>query len=153
MDALVVVGSKIPAMSSEAIANVRNLESALLQMPQSLCQTIHTIHGGVYSRTVTVPENCFMTGALIKIPTTLIVNGHITVYLDGECIELKGYNILPASAGRKQAFFAHTATHITMVFQSDATTVAEAEAQFTDECDLLLSNTKHGTNSITITGE
>ena len=153
MSSLVAQGNRIPAMSSGAIASVRKLEAALLQAPQAEVKTLHVIHGGMYSRTIKIPRNGLLTGALIKIQTTLIVNGHVTVYLDGDAVELIGYNVLPASAGRKQAFFAHDETDLTMIFPTSAKSVQEAEAEFTDETDLLVSRQDEGSNTIIITGE
>ena len=153
MNELQATASTIPAMSSAAIENVRRLECAVLQSTQVEVKTLHVIHGGMYSRTIKMPQNALMTGALIKIPTTLIINGHVTVYLDGEARDFVGYNVLPASAGRKQAFFAHQETDLTMIFPTNAKTVKEAEAEFTDEIDLLVSRMDDDSNFIIITGE
>ena len=56
---------------------------------------------------------------------------------------LEGYNVVPASAGRIQAYVTFTETAITMLFPSKAETKEEAEAEFTDEAaDLLSRRTK-----------
>lgn len=143
----------IKAMESEAIERVRILESELLCRPQAPIHTEHVLHGGLYSRTVLIPAGACITGAHIKVPTLLIISGHVTVAIGSAAHEFTGYNVLPASAGRKQAFFAHTDTQLTMVFTTKATTVAQAEDEFTDEAHLLLSRQQPGLDSITITGE
>jgi hypothetical protein len=127
----------IPAMSPEAIDKVRQIEKAAMEYPQCDLPISHTIHSGVYTRTVTIPEGVMITGALIKIPTTLVVHGDVVVFLGEEIIELNGYNVLTASAGRKQAFMAKTETHLTMLFATDSLTVDEAEREFTDEYERL----------------
>ena len=143
----------IPAMSPEAIDKVRRLEAVVLVMPQTSIVTDHVIHGGMYSRTVMIPAGTVITGALIKIPTLLIVQGDATVYIGDEPMVLSGYNVVPAAAGRKQAFVAHTDTWLTMIFPSDAKDVGLAEEQFTDENYLLASHRDTEINNITITGE
>lgn len=138
-------------MSADAIARVRAMEAEAALLPQVDIHTRNLLHAGLYARTIRLPAGAALTGALIKIATVVIVSGHVSIYVDGEVIELAGYHVLPASAGRKQAFLAHADTDITMLFPSRAATVEAAEAEFTDEADRLLSRS-HGSTSL-ITGE
>lgn len=130
----------IPAMSDQAIGIVRCLERAATEFPQVHIETTHAFHAGLYARTVKIPAGVIITGALIKIPTLLIISGEVVMYLDGSPKKLHGYNVFAASAHRKQAFVAITDTHLTMLFPTTATTVEEAEAEFTDEVSLLMTN-------------
>lgn len=131
---------QLPAMADDALEKVRRLESELRALPQFPIQTRHTLHAGMYARTVTIPAGVYITGALIKIATLLIVSGNCTVFTGGaDTLDFDGYHVVPASAGRKQVFLAHTDTHLTMLFPTTAKTVEAAEAQFTDEAHLLLS--------------
>lgn len=142
---------RFPAMSDEAVGKVRELEERALTAPQVEVETWHVLHAGMYARTIRIPAGVVLTGALIKRATLLVFHGHASVFIgDGE-IELAGHHVIPASAGRKQAFIAHAVTDLTMLFPTTAATVEEAEAEFTDEADRLLS--RHGVNHITITGE
>lgn len=143
----------IPAMSERAIGNVRQLETAARALQQVSIVTEHVIHGGMYARTVMVPAGTMITGALVKIPTMLIVHGDCVVYIGSGPMELTGYNVLPASAGRKQAFVARTDTWLTMIFPTSAAGVEVAEHQFTDEVELLSSHRDAEINRIIITGE
>lgn len=144
----------IPAMSEAAIAKVYALEDRILEMPQNMIVAEHLIHGGVYARTGMIPAGDVATGALVKIPTMIIVQGDVDVFIgDDEPLRLKGYNVVPAGAGRKQAFVAHTDTYVTMLFATDAKTVDEAERAFTDEVERLMSNSDPALNRTTITGE
>ncbi len=138
----------IPAMSESAIDLVRQLETEVLKAPQIDMPTQHVLHAGVYARTICLPADGVLTGALIKIATTLIVSGDTTVFTDDGLVRLTGYNVLLASAGRKQAFVAHADTHITMLFATRARTVQEAEEEFTDEHQLLMS--RHCPNEVRI---
>lgn len=143
----------LPAMTPTALDVVRRAEKFSKSCTQLPLSTHHVIHGGMYSRTINIPKNSFITGALIKRATLLIVNGDCSVFTGGDQpLCLKGYNVLPASAGRKQAFFAHKDTVITMLFPTQSKTVAEAEEEFTDETDLLVSRMSNS-DIILITGE
>ena len=148
----VTTAPKIAPMSPAALDQVRAIESRVLKIPQVPIVTHHVFHAGIYSRTILLPAGCVLTGALIKIATLVIVNGDVSVLVgEGKEIRLRGYNVLPASAGRKQAFIAHSETSFTMQFATQAKTVEEAEREFTDEADRLLS--RHGENVVTFTGE
>lgn len=131
--------SSLAAMSPESVDKVRRLETEILALPQTDPETEHLFHAGLYARTVHIPAGAVMTGALIKIATVLIVSGRVTVFTEGEPLQIDGYRVLAGAAGRKQAFMAHDDTWLTMLFATDVSDVAEAEAQFTDEAGLLLS--------------
>ena len=126
-------------MTSDSIAKVRALEDAILQMPQVDLVHTQTLHGLVYTRTVMIPRGVIITGALIKIETTLIVCGNCTVYIGERTINVKGYHVLKASAGRKQVFVAHEDTYLTMIFATSAETFEAAEEEFTDESKRLMT--------------
>lgn len=154
MSSVQIADSGIPAMSARAIDKVRELTEIVKAAPQYALETNHIIHGGMYSRTITMPAGHVLTGSLVKVNTLLIINGHVTAYLgDIGSAEFNGYGVVPASAGRKQAFISHTDTDITMVFATEATSVEEAEAELTDEADMLVSRSDTGSNKVLITGE
>jgi len=94
-----------------------------------------------------------IAGAFIQVPTTLVVSGNVTVYANDQAYEIDGYQVLVASAGRKQVFVAHTDTNMTMTFATDAKTVEDAENEFTSEPDLLASRRHENLNTTIITGE
>ena len=135
----------IAPMSAAAIARVRRLESLASSLPQVAIDTDHVFHAGVYARTIKVPAGVMITGVLIKIPTLLIVQGDAIVHVEGWPLELHGYNVLPASAGRKQAFVALTDTHLTMIFATEAPDIDAAEREFTDELDKLMTRREAAT--------
>lgn len=145
--------SRVPAMSSEAIAKVRQLETVISALPQTPISTHHILHGGIYARTVMIPAGMVITGALIKVPTTLVICGDCTVHIGDESVRVQGYNVFAASAGRKQAFIAHTDLFLTMSFATAAQTVEDAEDEFTDEAHLLISRSPAAENHVLITGE
>lgn len=148
---LIATRPVIPAMGAEAIRAVRALEERLLALPQVPIATRHVLHAGMYARTICVPAGVLATGVFIRIPTLLIVSGHATLFIGDDDVELKGYAVVPASAGRKQAVYAHADTLLTMLFPTQATSVEEAEQEFTDEPERLGS--RHAANHVTATGE
>lgn len=147
------VSNKIPAMTSESLDKVREFESRLLEMPQSSIATHHVLHAGMYARTIRIPANGVLTGVEIKVATMLVFNGHASVFVGDRSVEVCGYQVIPASAGRKQAIFARTDTDLTMLFPTSAETVEEAEEQFTHEANRLISRHCDAINEVVITGE
>jgi hypothetical protein len=129
--------SALPATPPSGLALVRRAEATLLQRPQVDLTTDHLFHAGVYCRTICLPKGAQMTGALIKIATTLIVSGDAEIFTGEGWVRYSGYCVLPASAGRKQAFRTLAETHLTMIFPTDAKTIEAVEAEFTDEGSLL----------------
>lgn len=129
----------LPAMSAAAVAAVRDFESAMLRLPQVDIATEHSFHAGMYARTIMIPAGVALTGAEIKLPTLLIICGDVLVYGDGGPTRMTGYHVTLGQAGRKQAFFAMSDTHLTMIFPTTATTADAAEREFTDEYEKLIS--------------
>lgn len=127
-------------MTTEAIEKVREFEKMVEHIPSIDIETTHDFHAGMYARTVLVPANSIITGVLIKCATLVIIQGDVTVFIGGESRYLTGYNIISASPNRKQVFRTYTDTYITMVFPSNATSIDEAEHEFTDEVDKLITN-------------
>lgn len=144
---------RIARNSELELEQIRDIQGALLSMPQVEIPTHHVLHGGMYARTIRIPAGIAIAGAFVQVPTVLIVAGHVSVLANGKTIEIDGYQVIPASAGRKQAFVAHTDTEMTMIFATTAKTVREAEAEFTSEPELLASRQDCATNITIITGE
>lgn len=153
MNELALVNTAIPAMSNEAVAKVAKLEEWALTKDQIHIPIEHTIHGGMYARTLMLPAGIMITGALIKVPTVLIIAGDAIMYTQDGPVEIAEYAVLPASAHRKQAFYAIEDTYMTMLFPTKAKTVEDAEREFTDEIDALTSTKDEASNIINITGE
>ena len=132
--------SILSSMSNDKIDLVRSIEIEAIKYPQAALETSHTFHAGVYARTIFLPAGMMITGALIKIPTTVITSGNLLAYTDDGVVELHGYMVMKAEANRKQVFVAKSDSFITMFFATSAATVEEAEREFTDEYSLLLTS-------------
>ncbi len=127
-----------------ASAAVRQVASASLAGHRQVVLPVrHFIHAGAYVRTIEIPPRGLITNVPIKIPTVVIVSGTVIVSVSDRLQDvegwslLEGYNVLEASAPRQQVFFSPTGAHMTMFFGTQAGTVEEAEAEFTDEVHML----------------
>lgn len=140
-------------MSAGQIANVAAFEQQVLACPQVAIHTHHVLHAGMYARTILLPPDVYLTGALVKVPTLLLVSGDCLVWRGADTMHITGSVVLPASADRKQAFRTYQETTVTMVFPTNATTVEQAEEAFTDDTDMLASRRDPELNTIVITGE
>lgn len=127
----------IPPMTKAQIDKVKILEAIAIKYPQFNIPVEHFLHGGMYVRTVKIPKGIVITGVLIQIETTLVINGHAMIHTGDAWIEREGYNVLPAASGRKQIFVALSDVNLTMFFPTTAENVKDAEEQFTTEADLL----------------
>ena len=150
MPNVISLDGRIPAMTDDQIYKVKRLSDRLKEERQIDLYTYHTLHGGMYARTIHLDAGSVIAGALIKVPTTLIINGDCTVYIGDDAVRIAGYEVIACSANRKQAFVIHASTMMTMMFRTDARTVEEAESEFTDEADQLLSRSESAMNNIII---
>lgn len=143
----------VPPMTPAQVMQVRLIEDmARIVNPDDTLRTHHAFHAGMYARTIRIPAGEFITGALVRIPTLLIVDGDAIIWLGDHGRRIAGHHVLLAAAGRKQAFRAFSDTHLTMVFATGAKTVDEAEREFTDEFALLLSRRAGAANEIAEAG-
>ena len=144
--------ASIPAMSDAVIERVRALEEwHLSTFKQPDIDTSHVFHAGIYARTIILKAGLQMTGCLIRIPTLLMIGGDCYVTLGDDVRRVAGNAVIQCSAMRKSAFLAIADTMITMSFATKATTVEEAEAEFTNEAERLMSR-KPGARNV-VTGE
>jgi len=133
-----------PTFSSPVELATRLQKQMLKLYPQVELPTVHCLHAGMYHRTIKIPAGTMVIGALIKIPTTLMMQGNMSVFIGDDWVTFTGFHVIPAEAGRKQIVLAHEDTIVTMAFPTRASTVAEAEAEFTDEAHLLQSAGRAG---------
>lgn len=150
MTAVAELAPTLPAMSTDALDKVRRLGDRMLQEPQLDIKTTHALHARMYARTVHMPKHAMLAGVVITIPTLVIVSGHVSAFIGDRWTNLVGYHVIPAQAGRKQVFVSQEATDITMLFPTNATTVEDAENEFTNEPDMLMSRHQPGQERLII---
>lgn len=140
----------LSAPAPEMLEKIFELETLSLEHCEQVeIPTEHLIHAGMYARTITMPKGIVLTGALMKLATVLIVTGNAAVLAGEDWIELRGYNVIPASAGRKQVFLSRSPVIITMLFPTQAGTVEEAEAEITDQAEQLMSRWQDANTVVT----
>lgn len=100
------------------------------------------LHAGIYSRTIFIPKDTVAVGVTIRVDTQLVISGHVLMNDGTHVVEIDGYRALECKAGRAQVARTLEDTYMTMSFATDAKTVEEAENEFTDEPDQLLTRTK-----------
>ena len=120
------------------ISMANKIEELILKHEQVNAVVYHTVHSGVYTRSLRVNKGTVIAGALIKIPTTVIVSGKCNVLVGDETYAIDGYEVITASANRKQVFVAIEDTVITMIFKTEHKDIESIEKQFTDEYDKLM---------------
>lgn len=152
MTSLTLPFPALPPTAPDVLEKLFKVQEKLLDIEHVPIKTDHVIHAGMYSRTITVPPGVLLIGALIKLATVVITVGSAWVLVGQDWAEVDGYQVLPGSANRKQMVVSRGPLIVTMIFPTSAKTVEEAEAEFTDETDLLLSR-KQDLNSVIITGE
>ena len=140
-------------MIDSELQAARVAESMVLKMPQIACRTWHVLHGGIYSRTVVLEAGDTIVGAEILVPTTLFISGNLKIKTGGNVIDVYGTQVLAAGKGRKQVMHAVERTTLTMSFVTSAKTIEEAEDEFTNESEKLMSRLPESNNYINITGE
>ena len=144
---LALIDRALPPTTPEIIEKIALVEARIKPHESTLKVTMeHSLHAGMYARTCRLAPWMVITSVLIKIPTLLIVNGDCVVLAGDKWHEIMGYNVIPASAGRKQIYVTREETEITMVFPSNAKTVEEAEREFTDEYENLLTTRQKEVN-------
>ena len=137
-----------PAM----LAQLAAVDRLILSCPQVELATEHLIHGGMYARTIRLAPETKMMGSLIRRATILIVQGDCSILIGNERVELKGYNVIPGCAGRKQLFWTHGPVEMTMIYPTSVQTVEEAEDEIFAEADQLMSRKDGSRDLVTITG-
>lgn len=129
----------LPPCTEEDFKKLKAIEDQLVALPQVEIETKHHLHAGVYSRTIKIPAGVAVGGVTMKRTTQLIISGHVRLTFGSQAVELKGYHVLDGAPGRRQIAYALEDTYCTMLFATDAQTVEEAENEFTDEANKLLT--------------
>lgn len=112
---------------------VNALEAKMLAMPQLDAQTQHHLSGKVYARTILIPADGILTGAVHKKDHINIVCGDVTFVNEDGQTRLTGYHVLPTKAGSKRMAVAHADTYWTTLLETDCTDLADIEADAVED--------------------
>ena len=159
MSELAYSGYTLPAAPSQVMEWLKDIERRVREREDGLADALrfrprmeHVLHAGMYARTCRLDAGMMIVSVLIKIPTVLTVHGAAWVFAGERWHKVEGYQCMPAAAGRKQIYVTAAPTEITMVFATTARTVEEAEAEFTDEAEELLSRRQDNGDVVVVTG-
>lgn len=154
MSEVVPLFPKLPKSSVHSIEKVDELAGAIAsELPAYAFITEHVLHGGMYTRSLRLPPGIVAAAVLVKPPTMLITVGSLEVWSNDEVLRVTGYNVIPGSAGRKIAFATYSEVAMSMVFPCRATTVEQAQQEFTEEHERLVPLSLPDRHIILITGE
>lgn len=131
-------------VTNESLNCINGMVQFMLQnLPQADIEIKHDLCGNLYSRYCFIPKDVVVVGALLKVPTLLIVNGDCVIF-DGEKTQrVTGYKMLQGQAYRQSAFRALEDTSLTMLAVVEGcSTVEEAEKFITDQSALLTNHRK-----------
>lgn len=139
-------------MCDEEIGLALRAESVVGSLEQVVVETSHTLHAGIYTRTVVLKKHEVIVGALIKIPTTLLISGCLELTLGSKIMRIDGVEVFAAEANRKQVMYALEDTVVSMSFVTKSKTIEECEVEFTDDYARLASRSEIAINNMNITG-
>lgn len=105
------------------------VEDKLLLLPYTEYKMHHSFHDGVYLRSLYAPKNTLMTSYIYRKPHQCLISSGVVSYRSEV---LRGKITTPvifkADAGDKRIIFFHTDSIWTTIIKTDATNVADAEA-------------------------
>ena len=150
---MLTVDHSLPPTSGHALARVHAIEERMRACSAKAPETHveHVLHAGMYARTIRCKGGQAFASVTIRPGTILIVNGWASITNGDYVLEIKGYKVIPASAGRKAIWLIREDTEITAIFPTEARTIAAAEAEFTTEPEKLSELTEN--DLVVITGE
>lgn len=131
--------SELPVSDSATEQNIERIKEALNHFEPAEIKTEHFLHGGLYVRTCYHPKGSVLLGALIRVPTVLIVDGSVDIRSGEAVVEVRGHAVLRGVPGRRALVVTYEDSKATMVFRTDAKTVEEAEEEMTAEYEQLLT--------------
>lgn len=142
---LAAFGYALAPSSEEALGVLMEMRGAIDRMAETSPAEFPTedlLHAGCYVRTCFCPAGTVLAGAIIKVPTVVVVHGVCDVTNGTSILRVDGFAVLKGALDRATVWRAHTDTYLTMVYASKAKTCGEAEEEFTDEFENRLTRRK-----------
>lgn len=141
-ESLPAFGCALPPSTPDDMALLMSMRDRIDEMAAvapCVFPTEQMLHAGCYVRTCICPAGSILAGAVIKVPTVVVVHGVCSVTTGYKTLHIDGFAVLKGAAGRATVWRATTETTITMVFASEATSCEAAEEEFTDEFQKLFT--------------
>lgn len=128
------------AVTNDSLNCINSIVAYMLENTQQVQIKIdQDLLGSFYARHCLVPKDVVIVGALLKVPTVVIIDGDCIVYDGQKTKRITGYKILAGQAYRQSVFRAIEPTHITMIAMVKSSNVDDVQKEITDQ-HLLLTN-------------
>lgn len=119
----VQVAARLPVRDA-----IRRLEQEILECVQAEMPVEHFFATGLYARSLSIPKNCVLTGAIHKHEhINILAKGDITVVTDDGPVRVKAPCVMVSKPGTKRAGFAHEDCVWVTVHACEAKDVETAE--------------------------
>jgi len=128
---------------------VDEYEELLGQLPQIDLNTVHSLSGEVYSRTIFIPAGVSLVGATHSKDHINIMWGDISVTTDTGMKRLTGYNVFATKAGMRRVGYAHSDTYWTSVIHTKETEIEKIEEDITPDSHKLQTRRAGITSKVT----
>lgn len=125
---IAVLDAMMAPVSHPKLADICQLQAAMLQQPQADLPVEHTFLPGQYVRTLRMPAGCLVVGKRHRHRHLLIVTGHVTVRTERGMVELQGTHIIDSLPGMKRAIYAHADSVLITTHLTDETDLDKIEA-------------------------
>lgn len=139
MNAITKPREWMPATPDPIAEQIAAWEQLAHSLPQIALETTSSLHAGIYSRTVRIPAGVVITGTRIRVPTVVTVIGEMRLVVGDRIRQVAGVTVFEAESNRKAWMYALTDCYVTMAYATNVQTLEEAEEEFTDEPDRLLT--------------
>lgn len=98
-------------LAKRDIDRIVQLEEAGKKLPQADLRLVDRFVGALYVRQIIIPAGVMITSRVYKRTyVDIMISGNITITDTNGTYDLKGYNVLEGTAGRKRVGFAHEDT-------------------------------------------
>ncbi len=105
------------------------IEKRLMELPEVPFEMKHSFHGGMYARTMYAPKGILMTSYIYRKDHHCIIStGQVSYRSEVLGGKINGPFMFTACAGSKRIVYTHTPMVWTTIIKTDATNVADAEA-------------------------
>ena len=119
---------------------VKELEAAMLGMPQADCPVRHHFAPGMYAREITIPAGVVLTGAVHKTENLAVLSaGRLRLVTDDGTVDITAPHILTVKPGMKNAALALETSVWTNFFPTEETDTDKLVELLTESkaCELL----------------
>lgn len=120
---------------------VKQLQSALLDMPQAETPTRHLFCDGIYARELTIPKGVCLVGAKHKTTFFMVLSKGSCLIVDGDNqMEMSAPDIVVSEKGAKRCIYALEETILTTFHKTDKTNPEDIGRDIVEDEGLKIQN-------------